>query len=201
MKTLRLIISAVLCISVSLASHAQDERQRGSSRKFEHTLTGTWQLCTLTPGQDQQPQLSLLPVLKVIGADYSFQHIGIPSEGACFIQKQGQLEKTSDSTFVEQLFTMKPDSLAKANTTYRFRMEGPIWLMIDYMEPGRHEPVSELWMRLRPQRQGKHRSHNGERPRAVGKVGKGKRPTGKIKSDSDSYNPFAKEDAADDDFE
>ena len=101
MKTLKLIISAVLCFSVSLASHAQDERQRSSSRKFEHALTGTWQLCTLTPGQDQQPQLSLLPILKVIGADYSFQHIGIPSEGACFIQKQGLLEKTSDSTFVE----------------------------------------------------------------------------------------------------
>ncbi len=200
MKTSKLFLLVTFCCIAGFVANAQDRTPQGMrSHKFEPTLNGTWQLCTLTPGEGRQPQLTLLPVLKVIDTDCGFQNIGLPSEGACFIQKQGKIEKISDSTFVEHRFAMRRDSAMNDNTVYRFRLEGPMWLMIDYTETGKQEPTSELWLRVQPQRQRDSGQHAGKRP--VSRQREGDKIGRKTKSGTGDYNPFAKETDADDDFE
>jgi hypothetical protein len=227
MKMTKIFVLAALCCIASIAASAQEGPQGGpqrdgrGSRRFQPTLNGTWQLCTLTPGEDNQPQLSLLPILKVIDQELGFQNIGIPSEGACFIQKQGRIEKLSDTTYVEHRLAMRFDSTMNDSTVYRFRLEGPMWLMIDYMEAGKETPTSQLWLRVQPQRQrgpGGEGQQSGMRPEpgkggpGQGGPNMGKRPSRRpgssnqgntdSKSSTGNFNPFANDESSNsDDFD
>ncbi len=202
MKTMKnFLLTAFLCLA-GITVNAQDRPQQGMRPpRMEPTLNGTWQLCTLTPGDNGQPQLSLLPVLKVIDNELKFQNIGIPSEGACFIQKQGKIEKTSDSTFVEHRLAMRRDSATNDNMVYHFRLEGPMWLMIDYTEAGKQEPTNELWLRVQPQRQRRPNQEAGQHHAPRHRDGNNDRVEHKSKGGAGNYNPFAHEESNNDDFE
>lgn len=178
MRIKQFIIAAIAIATFAVSSYAQDESRRGGQPRgagFTPTLSGTWQLCTLTPGQDGQPQLSLLPMLKVFGNDGQFQNIGIPNEGSCFIEKMGNIEKTSDSTYVEKLIKMRRDSVENAPVTVKYRFRGPMWLIINYTAPGQDKPTEELWMRVRQKgSEGRGPRGNGEHGQRMG----GQRPQG-----------------------
>lgn len=185
MKIRQLLAVAVMLTTFSAASLAQDAPRRGGGNRsggFVPTLSGTWQLCRLTPGQDGQPQLSLLPMLKVFDTDGKFQHIGIPSEGACFIEKHGSIEKTSDSTYVETLAVMRRDTTKAEPLTVQFRFRGPMWLVIEYKEAGQDEKTEELWMRVRPKgsKDARHGGHRQRHPRIDGQ-NTGRRPHGEFR--------------------
>ena len=195
----RHITLLLFLMMLSICSFAQERHHREGSRQFKPTLKGTWQLCTFSPGQDGQPQLSLMPVLKIIGSDHEFQEIAIPSSGGCFIQKQGNIETTSDSTFVEHLMEMMPDSTQAEPIAYHYKLEGPMWPMIDYKEAGKQEATNELWIRVHPQRHDK--GQPGQRPigQARGNKGKVVKKQGNI--NVDKYNPFKDSKDEDSDFD
>ena len=69
MKTKSFFCVLLLMLGLHLSLQAQDRPHREGSRKFEPTLSGTWQLCTLQAGQEGQPPLTLLPVLRFVGAE------------------------------------------------------------------------------------------------------------------------------------
>ena len=198
MKTTK-ILSLLILFATCIATSAQERPHRKGSRRFEPGLNGTWQMCSFSPGQDGQPQLSLLPVLKIVSSDNEFQNIAIPSEGACFVQRQGTIEKTSDSTYVEHLLMMMPDSTAAEPQIYRYRTEGPMWLIIEYNEPGKTEASSELWMRVHPKRQANHEPGKAGRPHAGGPNGRASRKSKDV--NIDNYNPFKDESSDDSDSE
>ena len=193
MKTKSFFCLLSLMLVLSLTMQAQDEPHRNGPRRFEPTLSGTWQKCMLQAGQDGQPQLTLLPVLKFVGADNDFQQIDIHSDGRCFVQKQGNIEKLSDSTFIEKLFRFKPDSVNTEPVVMHYRFKGPMWLVVDYNEAGEQATTSELWIRVRSQ------DHLARQPRMRGDRPGGKKNfkrqngSGGNASKGDSYDPFATE--------
>ena len=200
MKTAR-ILSLLICMAaLCVASYAQNNTRQGNSRAFKPTLDGTWQLCSLSAGENGQPQLSLMPILKVIDSNGKFQHIGIPTEGGCFIEKQGLIEKTSDSTFIENISKMKPDSLADKPLVAKFRFKGPMWLMIEYQADNGTEMSSELWIRLRPKGHVDRKPGENNRPQFNGQRGEGRKRGGQNRQKRENYvNPFEENDNSSDD--
>lgn len=177
MKMTRLFIIAALALMVSMTATAQGEQRQGRPGGFKPSIEGVWQQCSFGAGQDGQPQLSFFPLLKVYTAEGNYQYIGIPGEGACFVPKAGRYEKTSDSTIVETQMRMPNDSVETQPLTVHYRFRGPTWLIIDYIEPGKTETTTEVWMKVQPQ----HRRGNqmggrpdGQRPRMGGQRGQGR---------------------------
>ncbi|MGN1236110.1 MAG: DUF4488 domain-containing protein [Bacteroidaceae bacterium] len=191
MKTARILSLLICMVALCVASYAQDNTRRENSRAFKPTLDGTWQLCSLAAGENGQPQLSLLPILKVIDSNGKFQHIGIPAEGGCFIEKQGLIEKTSDSTFVENITKMKPDSVADKPLVAKFRFKGPMWLMIEYQEDNGTEVGNELWIRIRPKGHVDRRANANGKPQFNGQRGERRNHGGQNKQRRENNtNPF-----------
>lgn len=164
-KMTRQIIIALLAMVVSVAAMAQGEQRQGRPGGFKPSIEGVWQQISFNAGQDGQPQLSFFPLLKIYSAEGSYQYIGIPNEGACFVSKSGSYEKTSDSTIVETQMRMPNDSTEAQPLTMHYRFRGPVWLVIDYMEPGKTEPTTELWMKVQPQGRRGIGQMGGQRPR------------------------------------
>lgn len=178
MKKISLLLTVLAFALVPITLMAQEEGGRPEGpggpqgpggQKFMPTLNGVWQLCTFSQGEDGRPQMSLLPVLKIINEETSFQHIGIHSGGSCFIEKQGTIQKTSDSTYVETEAKAPFDSIAPTPLQVHFNLHGPMWLSVDYQAPGAQEVTHEFWLRVRPmnhdRKEGGHKpGMQGQRP-------------------------------------
>lgn len=121
----------------------------GRSRAFKPQLEGTWQLCTLSQGENGQPQISFMPVLRVYSAEGTYQTIAIPSEGGCYIADQATIAKTSDTTYVATPIKMPSDTLEAQPTEVEYQLMGPIWLSLKYQKAGEEKKEVELWFRVR----------------------------------------------------
>lgn len=199
-----LVAALCLCATVS-AQNDQHRPQRDGARGFKPVLNGTWQLCELAPGQDGQLQLKLLPILKIIDSNGTFQQVGIPMEGGCFIEKQGSLEITSDSTFNEKPMSMNPAAQPAEATAVHYRFRGPLWLVINYTDPAKQEKVEELWIRVRPNNHANARPQMREgqsvnMPRRDARRSGGVRPNRTPRNNNaGGYNPFDNNDNNSDD--
>ncbi len=154
----------------SFGQDAQDGPRRGEGPGgmrqggITPTLNGAWQQCQLAAGEDGQPQLSILPVLKIFNDGNTFMSIGIPEGGMCFLEKQGTLEMTSDSTFVEHVLLTRRDSVQAEPVTKTYKFSGPMFMIVTYTEAGAEQVTDELWMRVQQRaRGGQNMGGDGQR--------------------------------------
>lgn len=144
---------------------------------FRPKLEGVWQLCSLRQDSAGQPQMNMLPVLRVYYGEERYQTVAIPNEGGCFVLDQANIEKTSDSTYTATPVKMRPDSVASAPVSVVYRMWGPLWLSLKFQKEGETQDNVEFWIRVlqndaRAQRQ---QQQMGQAPRP-GQGGPGRRP-------------------------
>lgn len=118
------------------------------SRGFRPRLEGVWQLCSLQKSDDDQPQMSMLPVLRVYFGDDFYQTVAIPSEGGCFVMDQARMEKTSDSTYTATRVKMRPDSIPNSPVNVTYQMFGPLWMSLKFKSEGEQEEKVEFWIRV-----------------------------------------------------
>lgn len=118
------------------------------SRGFKPKLQGVWQLCSLQKSEDGQPQMNMLPVLRVYYGDEFYQTVAIPSEGGCFVMDQSTIEKTSDSTYTATTVKMHPDSIPNTPVNVTYHMFGPLWLSLKFQKAGETQENVEFWIRV-----------------------------------------------------
>lgn len=118
------------------------------SRAFKPKLEGVWQLCSLQKSDDGQPQMNMLPVLRVYYGEDFYQTVAIPSEGGCFVMDQSRIEKTSDSTYTATRIKMHPDSIPNNPINVTYHTFGPLWLTLKFQKEGETEDAVEFWIRV-----------------------------------------------------
>lgn len=118
------------------------------SRAFKPRLEGVWQLCSLQKSDDGQPQMNMLPVLRVYYGEDFYQTVAIPSEGGCFVMDQSRIEKTSDSTYTATRIKMHPDSIPNNPVNVTYHTFGPLWLTLKFQKEGETEDAVEFWIRV-----------------------------------------------------
>lgn len=192
------IMIMLVALATTMCAMAQGEQrgrfgQGNNPGGFKPSLEGVWQMISLSATSEGMPQLSFLPVLKVFNADGTYQNIGIPDEGGCFISKQCKIEKTSDSTFTETPMMMRRDSVQAEPVVVNYRFRGPMWVTMTFKEPGKTEPTTEIWMRVRSgNRGGQMGQGGGERRQGMGQRPQGQRRGGgfNMPRQNMQVNPF-----------
>lgn len=94
-------MALVLPALVQCAVMAQEPGQVEPQGSEEPGLVGFWQLCAISQSETGEPQMNLMPLLKIIGDDGSYTEVLIRTTGGgCSVVTDGKYEIKDDSTLV-----------------------------------------------------------------------------------------------------
>lgn len=159
----RMLILVVALLGGLLGSHAQQPDKESVLK----SLAGTWQYVEETTKADGEKAYIGRQIYKTITADQKYSvMIGVnftvkeesnaeeKMSTLTFITQQGEIEITSESTYLEYIHNHYIDkNLNNTISSLRFRVgSNPNIMYIEYNLGGEESPnwVSEVWMRVVP---------------------------------------------------
>lgn len=115
------------------------------------SVQGIWQLCMYAkPLEDGSYTVIPGPCLKMISSDNTFVTMMMGQvKTKSFINAMGIHRQTSDSTYIESVYSSISDSeLSGKEVEIKFKLLNSNVLMISYQMPGRPMPAKEYWTRV-----------------------------------------------------